>query len=116
VNDLAEQGDALMGKDLAGGVGEIDGPFHPVAEAEFLGQSDDRISLPHDSALGADAFDGFAPVVAFHLSLHPGHDLRSAEVYPFPDDGSGHSAMISACFRPEKYLGDVAQRDKTDRN
>lgn len=57
VDDFADEEDALIGEDAAGGVGEVDGAFDSIAEAELLGEADGGGAEGEFAAFFADAFD-----------------------------------------------------------
>ena len=80
VDDLAEDINRLIGKDLAGGVGQVNGPLDAVAEAEFLGQLDGQIAGREHMAAGANALDQVAAIMRQHLGLDRRHDIRAAEI------------------------------------
>ena len=82
VNDLAQKINGLgQRKDIAGGVSQVNGPFHAVTKAVFLGQLDGQQAVgAEDVALVANALDQFAAVMGQHLGLDGGHDIRAAEI------------------------------------
>ena len=82
VNDFAQEINGLReGKDIAGGVSKVNGAFHAVTEAVFLGQFDGEQAVgAEDVALVANAFDQFAAVMGEDLGLDGGHDVGAAEV------------------------------------
>ena len=57
VDDFADEEDAFVGEDAAGGVGEVDGTFDAVAEAELFGEEDGGVADGEASALAAEFFD-----------------------------------------------------------
>ena len=57
VDDLTDQEKSGVGENLPGRIGEVDGAFDPVAEAELLCQPDDRVSGNEDGSRGTDALD-----------------------------------------------------------
>jgi hypothetical protein len=82
MDDLAQDEDPAIRKHLGGGVGEVDGPFDAVTEAELLGQF--HGDLPHGdgAAIGPQVFDDFAAVMGLDLGLHQGHHLGRPQVDP----------------------------------
>ena len=84
VNDLAEQVDGGFRGDIGeifpGGIGEVNGPFDPVAKAEFLGQFHGQIAGGQHAAIGAHALDQFAAIMRQHLGLDRLHDVGPAQV------------------------------------
>ena len=82
MDDFAQQINRFGGgKDLPGGVSQIDGPFHAVTKAKFLGQFDGEQPIGRqDVALVQDAIDQIAAIMGHHLGLHRLHHIRSAEV------------------------------------
>jgi hypothetical protein len=69
------------GKDAAGRVSQVNGPFHAVAKAEFLGQFDRQQAVGgKDVALVADAVDQPAAVMGEDLGLNRLHDIGPAQV------------------------------------
>ena len=80
VDDFAEDVDRLAGKDLAGGIGQVNGALDAVAKAEFLGQLDGQIAGRKHMAAGANALDQVAAIMREHLGLHGRHDIGAAEV------------------------------------
>ena len=89
VDDFAEEKNPAVGKNLARGIGQIDGPLDSIAEPELLRETDRCGSRLENTAVGADIFHQFAPVVAFDLGLHMGHHVRRAQVQLGGDDFSG---------------------------
>ena len=80
VDDLAENIDRLLGKDLARGIGQVNGALDAVAEAELLGELDGQVAGGKDMPAGADALDQVAAIMREDLRLHRRHDIRAAEV------------------------------------
>ena len=82
VDDFAEKINGLgQREDIAGGVGKVNGAFHAVTKAEFLGQLDGEKAVgAEDVALVANALHQFAPVMGQDLGLDRGHDIRAAEI------------------------------------
>ena len=80
VDNFAEQEDAIVGEDAAGGVGEVDGAFDAVAEAEVTGEANDGLADLDDAAFGANGVDERAAVVGVDLGLDAFHHLRGADI------------------------------------
>ena len=80
VNDLAENIDRLLGKDLARGVSQVNGPLDAIAKAELLGELDGQIAGRKDMAAGANPLDQVAAIMRQDLGLNRRHDIRAAKV------------------------------------
>src|SRR5579862_1072622 len=89
VDDLAQDEEPAILENLARGVGQVDGPLDPVAEAELLRQLQGYPLEADDAPAGAQPLDDLAAVVRFNLRLHGGHDIRRAEVDPRLRGGCG---------------------------
>ena len=72
--------DRLVGKDLAGGVGQVNGPLDAVAEAELLGELDGQVARRKHMPAGPNALDQVAAIMRQHLGLNRRHDIGTAEV------------------------------------
>ena len=81
MDDLPNQEEARLGKDLSGGVGEIDRPLDSVAEAELLREEDGCPACDKDGSRGTDPLDQTAVVMMLDLLLDPLHHLRGPEVH-----------------------------------
>ena len=81
MDDLPNQEEARLGKDLSGGVGEIDRPLDSVAEAELLREEDGCPACDKDGSRGTDPLDQTAVVMVLDLLLDPLHHLRGPEVH-----------------------------------
>ncbi len=80
VDDFAKQEDAIVGEDAAGGVGEVDGAFDAIAEAEVAGEANDGLADLDDAAFSAYGVDERAAVVGIDLGLDAFHHLRGADI------------------------------------
>ena len=81
VDDFAQQINGFVGREiLARGIGQINGAFHAVTKAEFLGQLHRQTVRGEHAAIGADPFHEFTAVVRQHLGLHRFENVRAAKV------------------------------------
>ena len=81
MNDLADDEEAAILENLAGGVGKIDGAFDAVTKTELLRQPHGDVAATQDAARAPDLVHDVAAVMRFDLLLHGRHHLRRAQVH-----------------------------------
>ena len=94
VDDFADEEEVAIGKDLAGGVSEIDSALDAVAKTELLGQAHGQVTKGGNAAGGAQTLDHRTVIVRFDGGLHFFHDLRGAEVDSLGRGRGGHRAPM----------------------
>ena len=70
----------MVGKNPPRGVGQINGPLHPVAEYKLLGETDRGLPYREDTVPGTNFFDDGALIMIGDLRLDTLHHLRGADI------------------------------------
>ena len=80
MNNLADNEEPPVLKNLARGVSQIDRALDAVAKAELLGQPHSCITYGNDPPGAPHFFDDIATIMRLDLLLHRGHHVRRAEI------------------------------------
>ena len=83
VDDLTNQENAILRKNPASSVGQIDRAFHPVTKSKCLSQAKGGVIDGEGAATTAELFHDGRAIVLLHLRLNLLHDIGTTHVDTF---------------------------------